>query len=126
MRSPFRYLSEKGRASGADFLKGREPYVDVAGLFGAPDEIEKNGLKAFAAIGEVDLMKGRRLYQFGVAMFDSADRGVEFLPPDLSSEGEALSNAARTLRESDEWCVAGLATFSIGAHRAAASVSKQK
>lgn len=111
------HLSEKGRAFLADVLKGVEPYIDVAGLFGAADEIEKSGLEAFAAIGEADLMKGRRLYQFALAMFNCADRVVEFLPPDLSSEGEAISKAARTLRDSDEWCVAGLAVCSIAASR---------
>ena len=110
------YLSEKGRAFLADFLKGVEPYIDVAGLFGAADEIEKSGLEAFAAIGEADLMKGRRLYQFALAMFDCAARGGEFLPPDIPPAfGEAITKAARTLRHSDEWCVAGLASLAIAA-----------
>ena len=117
LASPF--LSEKGQAIFADVLKGGEPYVDVAGLFGAPDEIEKSGLEALAAINEGDLMKGRRLYQFVLAMADCAARGSEFFPPGVPpAPREALSKIARTLRESDEWCVAGLAVCSIAAHRA--------
>ena len=84
----------------------------------SPDEIGKSGLKALAAIGEVDLMKGRRLYQFVVAMFDCAARGGEFLPSDIPPAfSEAITKAARTLRESDEWCVAGLAACSIAPSR---------
>jgi hypothetical protein len=115
--SPF--LSEKGRAIFANVLKGAEPYVDVAGLFGAPDEIGKSGLKALAAVNQADLIKGRRLYQFGLAMADCASRGNEFLPPNLSPAlGEALSKTARTLRESDEWCIIGLAVCAIAVSRA--------
>ena len=117
-------LSEKGRAILADFLKGVERYVDAAGLFGNPDEIEKSGLEALAAVKEADLMKGRRLYQFVLAMADCAARGTEFLPPDIPPAfGEAASKTNRTLRESDEWCVAGLAACAIVASRARSSGS---
>jgi hypothetical protein len=121
------YLSEHGQAIFAVFLSGLEPYVDVAGLFGAPDEIEKSGLEALAAINEGDLTKGRRLYQFALAMADCAARGSEFLPPGVPPAlGEAASKTNRTLRESDEWCVAGLAVCSIAAHRAITPVSRLK
>jgi hypothetical protein len=114
--SPF--LSEKGGAILADFLKGVGPYIDLAGLFGAPDEIGRSGLEALAAINEGDLMKGRRLYQFALSMADCAGRGEEFLPSDLAPQlGEAFSKTARTLRDSDEWCVAALAVFAITASR---------
>jgi hypothetical protein len=113
------YVSEKGRASVAGFLKGVEPYGNVAGLFGAPDEIGKSGLKALAAIGEVDLMKGRRLYQFALAMADCAARADELLPPNVAPAlGETLSKIALSLCDSDEWCVAGLAVCSIAVARA--------
>jgi hypothetical protein len=112
--SPF--LSEKGRAILADFLKGVEPYIAPAGLFGAPDEIGKSELDALSAVNEEDLMKGRRLYQFAVAMADCAARGNEFLPPNIPPAFASRTN--RTLRESDEWCIAGLAVCSIAAHRA--------
>jgi hypothetical protein len=119
------YLSEKGQVFLADFLKGVEPYVDVAGLFGAPDEIGKSGLEALAVITEGDLMKGRRLYQFVLAMAAWGARGSEFLPPDIPSVmGEALSKIDRTLRESDEWCIAGLAVCAIAASRAKSSGSR--
>ena len=96
--SPF--LSEKGRTSLTDFLKGVERYIDPSGLFGAPDEIGKSGLEALAAINEADLMKGRRLYQFALAMADCAARGKEFLTPNVSPElGVALSKIAWTLRD---------------------------
>lgn len=118
------YLSEQAQAIFAVFSSGLEPYVDVAGLFGAPDEIGESGLEALAAINEGDLMKGRRLYQFALAMADCAARGAEFLPPTVTPAlGEALSKTARTLRESDEWSVAGLAACSIVAHRAIARPS---
>jgi hypothetical protein len=116
LASPF--LSAKGQAIFADLLKGLEPYVDVAGVFGARDEIGESGLEALAAINEGDLMKGRRLYQFVLAMADCAARGNEFLPPTITPAlGEALSKIARTLNDSDEWCVAGLAVCSIAASR---------
>ena len=122
--SPF--LSEKGQASLTDFLKGVEQYVDPSGLFGARDEIGKSGLKALTATTEGDRMKGRRLYQFAVAIADSASRGSEFLPSDIPPAfGEAASKTARTLRESDEWCVAGLAVCSIAVHRAASAASRR-
>lgn len=121
------YLSGQGKAIFAVFLSGLEPYVDVAGLFGADDEIEKSGLEALAAIKEEDLMKGRRLYQFALAMSDCAERGIEFLPPDIPPAfGEAASKTNRTLRESDEWCVAGLASLAIAASRAKSSGSPSK
>jgi hypothetical protein len=113
------YLSEQGRAIFAVFLSTLEPYVDVAGLFGAPDEIEKSGLEALRAVKEGDLTKGRRAYQFALAMADCAARGNEFLPPNVPPAlGEALSKIARTLRESDEWCVTGLAACCVAASRA--------
>jgi hypothetical protein len=117
LASPF--LSDKGQAILAGFLRDLEPYVAVAGLFGDPQEIERSGLKALDAINGGDLMKGRRLYQFALAMADCAARGNEFLPPNISPAlGEALAKTARTLRGSDEWCVAGLAACAIGARRA--------
>ena len=64
-------------------------------------------------------MKGRRLYQFALAMADCAARGGDFLPPNIPPAlGEGLFKTAHTLRESDEWCVAGLAACTIAAHRA--------
>jgi hypothetical protein len=115
--SPF--ASEKGREVVSEFLHGLEPYVATAGLFGNPDEIEKSGLEALATIGEGDLLKGRRFYQFALAMADCGARGGEFLPPDVEPAlSEALSKIARSLRDSDEWCVVGLAVCSIAAHRA--------
>jgi hypothetical protein len=100
-------------------LKGVERYLDPSGLFGASDEIGKSGLKALAATSQGDLLKGRRLYQFALAMADSAARGSEFLPSDTPPAfGEAATKTARTLRESDEWCVAGLAALSVMAQRA--------
>lgn len=117
--SPF--ASEKGREVLSEFLRGLEPYVATSGMFGSPDEIEKSGLEELATIGEGDLLKGRRFYQFALAMANSAARGGEFLPPEVATHAlsEALSKIARSLRDSDEWCVAGLAACSIVAHRAA-------
>jgi hypothetical protein len=60
-------------------------------------------------------------------MADCAERGGEFLPSNIPPAlGEALSKAARTLRDSDEWCVAGLAACAIVTHRAITSVSRPK
>ena len=94
-------LSEQGQAIFAVFSSGLEPYVDVAGLFGAPDEIGESGLHTLAAINEADLMKGLRLYQFALAMADCAAQGTEFLTPNVAPElGVALSqDSPRTLRE---------------------------
>jgi hypothetical protein len=118
------FLFERGQAILADLLQGIEPYIATAGLFGNPDEIEKSGIEALATISEGDLLKGRLFYQFVISMADSASRGSEFLPPDIPPAlGGAFSKIARTLRESDEWCVAGLATCSIVAHRAAAAAT---
>jgi hypothetical protein len=59
-------------------------------------------------------MKGRRLYQFMLAMADCAARSGEFLPADVSLQsGEAFSKTARSLRDSDDWCVTGLAVCTI-------------
>ena len=114
--SPF--ASEKGREALSEFLRGLKPYVATSGLFGSPDEIEKSGLEALATVGEGDLLKGRRFYQFILAMADFAMRGGEFLPPEVNPAlSEALSKIARSLRDSDEWCVAGLAACSIVSYR---------
>jgi hypothetical protein len=123
--SPF--VSENGLKILSEFLRGLEPYVATTGLFGSPDEIEKSGLEVLATIGEGDLLKGRRFYQFALAMADWAARGGEFLSPDVATPtlSEALSKIARSLRDSDEWCIAGLAVCSIAAHRAI-SASQQK
>jgi hypothetical protein len=115
--SPF--ASEKGREVLSEFLRGLESYVATTGLFGNPDEIEKSGLEALATIGADDLLKGRRFYQFILAMADFGARGGEFLPPEAGSAlSQALSKILRSLRDSDEWCVAGLAVCSIAARRA--------
>jgi hypothetical protein len=117
MLSPF--LSENGRATFTELLKGVERYVDPSGLFGARDEIERSGLEALAATSQGDLLKGRRLYEFALAMADCAARGNEFLPAEFGpAPGEAFAKIARSLRESDEWSVAGLAVCSIAARRA--------
>ncbi len=49
-------LSLEGARRAADGLAR-----DVAGLFGAPDEIGKSGLEALPTINKGDLLKGRRL-----------------------------------------------------------------
>lgn len=116
------YISEKGRELLADFLKGLERYIDVAGLFGADDEIGKSGLEALAAVNDRHLLQGRRLYQFALAMADCAAQVDEFLPPNISSaSGDPLSKIARTLRESDEWCIVALAVCAITVRRAVGS-----
>jgi hypothetical protein len=123
--SPF--LSEKGRGILAGILKGLEPYFDTAGLFGNPDYIERSGLGDLAFINKEDLLKGRQLYRFVLAMANTAEGSIEFLPPDVSPAlGKAFSKIARTLNDSDEWCVAGFAACSIAAHRAVGDASWPK
>jgi hypothetical protein len=120
------FASDKGRGTFEDLLQSLQPYITVAGLFGNPDEIERSGLEVLAAINAGDLIKGRRLYQFALAMADFGARGGEFLPSTvLSGLGEALSKIARTLRDSDEWCVAGLAACSIAVHRVGDAASSK-
>jgi hypothetical protein len=112
-------LSESGKMFFQNFLRSVEPYIDTSGLLGNPDEIETSGLVAIAAVNKACLIKGRSLYQFAVSMADCAGRGEEFFPPDLSLQlGDAFSKTARSLRDSDEWCVAGLAVCTIAASRA--------
>jgi hypothetical protein len=121
------FLSERGKSVFEPFLRGVEPYVDSAGLFGNPDEIGESGLEALAAINHGDLIKGRRLYQFALAMADCAAWGSEFFPPNIPPAlGAALSKIARTLNDSDEWCIANLAVCSIAAHRAMTGASQTK
>jgi hypothetical protein len=112
-------LSGNQQSALKTFLKSIEPYVDTAGLFGNPEEIGESGLEAFTGINEEHLMKGRRLYKFALAMADCAARAEEFFPPDLALQlGEVFSKTARSLRESDEWCIAGLAVCTIAVSRA--------
>jgi hypothetical protein len=123
--SPF--ASEKGQEVLAGFLRALEPYVAVSGLFGHREWIERSGLESLDKVSASDVLKARRFYQFALAMADSASRGSEFLPSDIPPAlGEALSKIARTLRESDEWCVAGLAACAIAAHRAMVAASQTK
>jgi hypothetical protein len=59
-------LSEGGKIFFQTSLGSLEPYIDTSGLLGNPDEIEKSGLEAFAAVNKEHLAKGRRLYQFAL------------------------------------------------------------
>jgi hypothetical protein len=123
--SPF--ASETGQKVLADFLSGLEPYFATTGMFGHPEWIEGSGLESLDAVSANDLSKARRLYQFGLSMADSASRGSEFLPSDIPPAfGEAASKTVRTLRDSDEWCVAGLAACAIAAHRARTGAAHTK
>ncbi len=111
-------LSESGKIFFQTFLRSLEPYIDTSGLLGNSDEIETSGLAALAAANKAHLIKGRRLFQFAVSMADCAGRGEEFFPPDLSLQlGDVFSKIARSLRNSDEWCVAGLAVCTIAVSR---------
>jgi hypothetical protein len=121
--SPF--ASEKGQEALADFLETLEPYVAVPGLFGHRDWIERSGLESLDKVSGSDLLKARRFYQFALSMADCASRGVEFLPPDIPVSDEAFSKIARTLRESDEWCVVGLAACAIAASRISGPASSR-
>ena len=125
LASPF--LSESGQRVFQTFLKSVEPYIDTSGLLGNPDEIEKSGLQALAAVNKEHLTKGRRLYQFVLSMTDCAGRGEEFFPPDLSLQlGDVFSKIARSLRESDEWCVVGLAACTIAVSRVSTAAPQLK
>jgi hypothetical protein len=42
---------------------GIEPYIQVSGLFGNPDEIEKSGLEELSKVEDTDLRDGSRFYQ---------------------------------------------------------------
>ena len=109
---------KKGREFCPNFYAAWNPTLPRPGYSGTQSEIEKSGLEALATIGEGDLLKGRRFYQFILAMADFATRGGEFLPPEVDPAlSEALSKIARSLRDSDEWCVAGLAGCSIVSYR---------
>jgi hypothetical protein len=111
----FPFASERGQEVLADSLRAIEPYVAATGVFGHPDWME--GLLDTVSAG--DLLKARRFYQFALSMFEFASRGVEFLPPNISPvSSEGSSKIVRTLRESDEWCVAALATCAMAASRA--------
>jgi hypothetical protein len=119
------YLSEKGQEAFGAFLEGLEPYVRIAGLFGNPDEIERSGLEELARVGPPELQKARRLYQFVIAGSVCADRGAEFLPDVPPVLNTQLSRIARTLAESDEWCIVGLAAAAIAASRVSGAADAQ-
>jgi hypothetical protein len=120
------YLSEKSQEALGSYWEQLEPYVVVAGLFGNPDEIERSGLEQLATISLSDVQKGRSLYQFFVSIADCAARGSEFLPPDVSPAlNLALDKIARTLGDSDEWCVAGLAACAIASSRVRSAACSQ-
>jgi hypothetical protein len=114
----FPFASERGQEVLADLLRAIEPYVAATGIFGNPDWIEGSGLELLDTVSAGDLLKARRFYQFALSMVDCASRGIEFLPPNISPvSSEGLSKIVRTLRESDEWCVAVLATCAIAERR---------
>jgi hypothetical protein len=94
---------------------------EVSGLFGHPEWIEKSGLQALDKLDVSDILQARRFYQFALAMADCASASVEFLLTGIQPVSDkTLSKIARTLRESDEWCVAELATCAIAVSRARA------
>ena len=114
----FPFASERGQDVLADFLRAIEPYVAATGIFGNPDWMEGSGLELLDTVSAGDLLKARRVYQFALSMVDCASRSAEFLPPNISPvSSEGLSKIVRTLRESDEWCVAALATCAIAKSR---------
>jgi hypothetical protein len=122
----FPFASERGQKVLADFLRAIEPYVAATGIFGNPDWIEGSGLELLDTVSADDLLKARRFYQITLSMVDCASRSVEFLPPNIlpvSSEG--ASKIVRTLRESDEWCVAVLATCAIARSRVSGGAGAQ-
>jgi hypothetical protein len=124
MVSPF--LSESGSSAFQIFLKSIRPYIDTSGVLGNPDEIGESGLEAITAVSKEHLVKGRGLYQFVQSMADCAGRAEEFFPPDLSLQsGGMFAKVARSLRDSDDWCVAGLAMCTIAVSRAKGDGSRR-
>jgi hypothetical protein len=52
-------------------------------------------------------------------MADCAERGEEFFPPHLLLQlDEVFSKIARSPRDSDDWCIIGLAVCAIAVSRA--------
>jgi hypothetical protein len=122
----FPLASERGQEALSVLFRATEPYVAATGIFGHPDWIEGSGLELLDTVSAGDLLKARRFYHFVLSMIDSASRGVEFLPANISPvSSEGLSKIVRSLRESDEWCVALLAAFAIAVSRGNGGASAQ-
>ena len=93
-----------------------EPYFEVAGLFGSPEEIEKSGLEELAKFEEIDLENGRIFYRLIVGLFEI---GATILPlstwGDWREGNDAMKAILVSLKESDEWSVMCFAMGALGA-----------
>jgi hypothetical protein len=99
-------------------LVGVEPYFNISGLFGNPDEIEKSGLEELSKVEDADLREGRRFYQVILGIYELA---AKILDPSAAGgwkEGhEAFQAAAISLKETDECAVTFLAWGTLAAYR---------
>ena len=100
------------------FLSDIEPYADLAGLFGNPEEIEKSGMDELLRVDDRDLERGRAFFRLVVSLFDFGRRlctlAPATFPPAIATATEAI---VWTLSNSDEWATTVLAVGSIAAYR---------
>lgn len=95
-----------------------KPYIEIAGLFGSPEEIEKSGLQELAKIQEIDLDNGRKFYRFFVGLFEIGATILPLTPwSDWREGNDALKAILASLKDSDEWSVMIFAMGALGSYR---------
>ena len=83
-----------------------EPYIQVSGLFGNPDEIEKSGLEELSKVDDTYLRDGRKFYQIFRGLFELGTNIFSLSGRVGWQEGyDACQAAAASLKESDEWAI---------------------
>jgi hypothetical protein len=95
-----------------------QPYVQVSGLFGNPDEIEKSGIAELTMVEGLDLENGRRFFQILLGLFELASKILSLPEATQWKEGnDAIRAIVVTLKEQQEWSIVFFAMGTLAAYR---------
>lgn len=99
-------------------LADLEPYIQVSGIFGNSDEIEKSGVEELLRAEETDLRDGRKFYQAFLGLFELGANIFSLSGRGGWKEGyDACQAAAASLKEADEWAITFFAMGTLAAYR---------
>ena len=95
-----------------------QPYIEILGLFGNPDEIERSGLEEIQKCSTEDIQDGHDFYMSALNFAEAAAH----LSKLSKSQGAptmqaALQKVARSIRDGDEWCTMIFAAGTVAAFR---------
>ncbi len=95
-----------------------KPYVEIFGLLGDPEEIERSGLEDLKRCSTEDIEQGREFYRATVNLFEVAVHLTKLSRSDGSPKMlAAVERVAKSIREGDEWCTTIFAAGAVAAFR---------